>query len=231
MKTIHVVGIVSLLLSFIAFTGINGVQTAHAHEPTSDTLALLPVEMTINVPVESDDFLSHLETLPELTDTVAQPTVALSKPQYPLFRATDNLAATPTDASPILPINRENYKGISTYFSFYHPGIDIMADLGTPIHTMLPGVVQTVSYEAGGYGKFIVVTHTQNNGKVLYSLYAHMRQTLVTQGQTVSAGQEIGEVGLTGHTTGPHVHFEVHDNSHAVNPLNIVSVPTLALAR
>ena len=92
--------------------------------------------------------------------------------------------------------------------------IDLGAARGTPIHAAADGVViiaRANSAWNGGYGNYVVITH--DNGT--QTLYAHMSNTIVSYGQSVSAGQIIGYVGMTGLTTGPHLHFEVRN---AANP-------------
>lgn len=128
----------------------------------------------------------------------------------------------------IMPIATEDLKGISTYFSRFHPGIDYRAKVGTPIRAVVPGTVNEVSFERGGYGRYIILVH-HVDGKTLFSLYAHMRATNVIEGDTISAGQKIGEVGLTGHTTGPHLHFELHDTRMAINPVRFFAGNNLAM--
>lgn len=86
--------------------------------------------------------------------------------------------------------------------------VDIGAARGTPIHAAADGTVIIVRNNGGwngGYGNYVVITH--DNGT--QTLYAHMKSAIVSPGQSVSSGQIIGYVGMTGHTTGPHVHFEV----------------------
>jgi murein DD-endopeptidase MepM/ murein hydrolase activator NlpD len=68
------------------------------------------------------------------------------------------------------------------------------------------------------YGKFIIISHA--NG--YQTMYAHMSATSVTQGVYVSQGSKIGEVGSTGYSTGPHLHFAIYKNGRAVNPLDFL---------
>ena len=85
--------------------------------------------------------------------------------------------------------------------------VDLAAPVGTPIAASASGKViisRTGGYN-GGYGTYVVISHS--NGT--QTLYAHMNANRVSVGQTVSQGQVIGTVGMTGRTTGPHVHFEV----------------------
>lgn len=86
-------------------------------------------------------------------------------------------------------------------------GIDLAAPTGTPVMASAQGTV-TVSRSggySGGYGTYVVISHP--NGT--QTLYAHMGQNYVSTGQRVEQGQVIGAVGMTGRTTGPHLHFEV----------------------
>jgi murein DD-endopeptidase MepM/ murein hydrolase activator NlpD len=92
--------------------------------------------------------------------------------------------------------------------------VDIGAARGTPIHAAAEGTALIVRNNGawnGGYGNYVVITHP--NGT--QTLYAHMRAAIVSPGQQISGGQIIGYVGMTGHTTGPHLHFEVRG---ATNP-------------
>ena len=111
------------------------------------------------------------------------------------------------------PIN-----GIVTQFpSWYHMAYDIAAPIGTPIVATKDGVVKEV-FVGGwnyGYGTHVVLDH----GDGYTSLYAHMSAVAVTVGQRVVGGSTVvGYVGLTGRTTGPHVHFEIRKNNVTLNP-------------
>lgn len=90
-----------------------------------------------------------------------------------------------------------------------HNGVDLAAPVGTPIVASAGGTVIISRINGawnGGYGNFVVIAH--NNGT--QTLYSHMQsRTVVTPGQRVSQGDLIGYIGMTGHTTGPHVHFEI----------------------
>jgi murein DD-endopeptidase MepM/ murein hydrolase activator NlpD len=128
----------------------------------------------------------------------------------------------------VLPIAPEEMTGISTYFSGFHPGIDYRAKIGTPIRAVLPGVVNEVSFERGGFGRYVILVH-HVDGKTMFSLYSHMRQSNVEEGDVVEAGQKVGEVGLTGRTTGPHLHFELHDTKRAMDPRKFFAGSAIAM--
>lgn len=96
----------------------------------------------------------------------------------------------------------------------FHPGLDIAAAEGAPIRAAAPGRIVQVGPD-GGYGNVVVVDH----GDGVTSRYAHCSQTFATVGETVAAGDEIAAVGSTGHSTGPHLHFEVRVDDKPVDPL------------
>lgn len=97
-----------------------------------------------------------------------------------------------------------------------HNGVDIAARPGTHIFAIEDGLVVYAQNEMRGYGNVVVVLHS--NGTV--SLYAHMQAAWVFAGQSVVRGQILGEVGDTGLTTGPHLHFEWRRNGTPLNPVS-----------
>ncbi len=105
---------------------------------------------------------------------------------------------------------------LNQYFHYGHTGIDIDARVGQPIYAASDGVVSEVKYERYGYGFHVVINH----GGGMSTLYAHQSKIIAHVGQTVSRGDIIGYVGMTGRTTGPHLHFEVRINNTPVNPLS-----------
>ena len=108
-----------------------------------------------------------------------------------------------------------------------HNAIDLRASVGTPVFAAEPGTVNMVQYWDGkttkgnqSYGNLIRIRHSNYQGtKQLETYYAHLSKILVSNGQTVSEGQIIGYSGNTGHSTGPHLHFEVRVNRNRSNPL------------
>lgn len=95
----------------------------------------------------------------------------------------------------------------------FHRGIDIAAPNGTAIHATADGVVASAGWGTG-YGREVVLDHGHN----ITTLYAHMASIAVIPGETVSRGQVIGYVGMSGHSTGAHVHYEVRIHDTPVNP-------------
>ena len=95
-----------------------------------------------------------------------------------------------------------------------HKGLDIKVYIGDTIRAAFSGKVLIVLYEAGGYGKYIVIRH--NNG--LETIYGHLSKQLVEENQEVRSGEVIGLGGNTGRSTGSHLHFETRLCGVALNP-------------
>lgn len=97
-----------------------------------------------------------------------------------------------------------------------HKGIDVAGPIGTPIVAASDGVVTYAQWNDGGYGYLVEITHPDGTETV----YAHNSRILVQKGQRVAQGEQISEMGSTGNSTGPHLHFEIHPaGSGAVNPM------------
>jgi murein DD-endopeptidase MepM/ murein hydrolase activator NlpD len=100
-----------------------------------------------------------------------------------------------------------------------HQGIDIAAPVGTPIYAAAPGVVEFSGWNSGGYGNMVDIRHPDGSK----TRYAHNSRNLVRVGQRVAQGFQIAEMGSTGYSTGPHVHFEIHHSGRgAVNPIALL---------
>jgi murein DD-endopeptidase MepM/ murein hydrolase activator NlpD len=93
--------------------------------------------------------------------------------------------------------------------------MDIAAPIGTPIRAADSGTVRIAGW-VGGYGNYTCIAHSAS----LSSCYGHQSRIGVSVGQSVTKGQIIGAVGSTGHSTGPHLHFEARVNGGVVNPMN-----------
>ena len=83
---------------------------------------------------------------------------------------------------------------------------------------MLKGIITTSQFNKGGYGWYVVIDH----GHGLTSRYAHHHVNKVKVGQTVQRGEQIGEVGSTGRSSGPHLHFELRVHNQSMNPLSFL---------
>jgi murein DD-endopeptidase MepM/ murein hydrolase activator NlpD len=100
----------------------------------------------------------------------------------------------------------------------WHPAIDIAAYIGAPILAADSGYVIVSGWSNVGYGYYVVIDHS--NG--FQTMYAHLNAIYVNVGENVAIGQQIGEMGITGNATGPHLHFEVHQNTVVRNPIGML---------
>lgn len=140
------------------------------------------------------------------------------------------------NSSQVIPVSdgtftRPTVGIITTRFEYrwgeFHPGIDIANSAGTPVVAAADGVVFR-SYLSSSYGNAIFITH-YIDGQVYTTVYAHMSQRVASENQVVHKGDVIGYMGSTGHSTGNHLHFELHrgpwnyQKSNAINPLQYVN--------
>jgi LysM repeat protein len=109
-------------------------------------------------------------------------------------------------------------KRITQYYTWRHGGIDIAGPIGTPIYAAEEGIVEVAGWNNGGYGYYIIIDH----GGGLKTLYGHASKLLVAAGDRIARGEHIANVGSTGHSTGPHLHFEVRVRGRRTNPLNYI---------
>ena len=131
-----------------------------------------------------------------------------------LYKGT--VVATSGTGSLMWPV--PGYKGLSRGFAGQYPahnGLDIRANVGTPIYAADSGVVTTAVYTNRGYGVYVIIEHGGYQ-----TLYGHCSSLAVSRGQSVSKGQLIAYVGSTGNSTGPHCHFEVKNGNFRYNPFN-----------
>ncbi len=132
------------------------------------------------------------------------------------------LAAIPA----IQPVKKENLKRMASGFGWRedpftkarkkHKGMDFTAPRGTPIYATGNGRVTRADNKSAGYGKHIRIDH----GYGYTTLYAHLSRYNVRKGQKIKRGDLIGFVGNTGRSQAPHLHYEVHKNGKAINPIN-----------
>jgi murein DD-endopeptidase MepM/ murein hydrolase activator NlpD len=99
----------------------------------------------------------------------------------------------------------------------FHRGVDLAAPIGTPVSACKAGVVTFAGFSTT-YGNHIIVSHSGN----MDSLYGHLSVISVKTGGTVKKGDTIGKVGMTGATTGPHLHFEIRVNNTPRDPGELV---------
>jgi len=107
-----------------------------------------------------------------------------------------------------------------------HAGIDLAGPVGTPIYATADGVVAESGYNSGGYGNLVKLNH----GRGIETRYGHLSSIMVTPGQRVTRGQQIGRMGSTGRSTGSHLHYEVRIDGRAVNPIPFMKSTDYLLA-
>jgi murein DD-endopeptidase MepM/ murein hydrolase activator NlpD len=112
------------------------------------------------------------------------------------------------------PANGTLTSGFGYRWGALHAGIDIANSVGTPIRAAKAGTVIVSGYNDGGYGNWIIIDH----GGGFSTLYGHMSRLRAGEGQTVKQGELIGDMGSTGHSTGPHLHFETRIGGNPQNP-------------
>ena len=123
----------------------------------------------------------------------------------------------------VIPFGKPASGGISSRYGYrknpfseareFHAGIDFRGKVGTEVVTTADGVVDKAKY-VKGYGKHVVIKHK----KGYKTLYGHLSKIEVKKGQKVVAGEKIGEIGSTGRSTGPHLHYEIIRYGRRVNP-------------
>ncbi len=114
----------------------------------------------------------------------------------------------------------ESYTWMQGFVAGGHTGVDLSPKqgIGQPVYAAGSGTVAFAGWNSTGFGNTVVIGHGS-----YFTIYGHLDRYTVSCGQSVSAGQQIGTVGNTGNSTGPHLHFEVHDaNWNLINPQNLV---------
>lgn len=156
---------------------------------------------------------SKEEYLQEVNALLAQSAAIAAK-----IRASQSGGASGSGAAPPgglgWPVSGPVTSGFGERWGRMHEGIDIGVPTGTPVAAAAGGTVLVAGW-MGGYGNLVVIDH----GNGLATAYGHNSVLSVGVGQVVSRGQTIALAGSTGHSFGPHVHFEVRVNGNAVNPL------------
>lgn len=169
-----------------------------------------------------DDFTLRVGQVLIVPEGVPPETKIPVKPRIqPQYIAAGSNANSPTFSAPaggsfIWPTTTV---GISQYFAWYHPGLDLPNPSAPTVVASDGGTVIVAGWPDNyGYGNRIVLDH----GNGYQTLYAHLSNIYVTPGQQVSRGQGIGQMGSTGRSTGTHLHFEIHFKGVAINPLAIL---------
>ena len=146
-------------------------------------------------------------------DALAQESASLAE-KLRAAQAGSSSTGTPSAGGLIWPLNGPITSSFGPRWGRMHEGIDISVGTGTSVVAAASGTVLVAGW-SGGYGVLIVIDH----GNGLATAYAHNSSATVSPGQSVTQGQLVAYSGNTGHSTGPHLHFEVRVNGSPVNPL------------
>ncbi len=175
-------------------------------EKGTDGVAKVNAQVTYVNGVEEERTIISSVTLQEPTTTY-------------MYTGTTPKPATASKGYYIYPVRGTLTSGYGYRYIFgsreFHTGIDLAAGYGTTVKAADGGTVTFAGWK-GSYGKLIIITH--DNGQQTY--YAHNGNLYVGVGDKVYQGQAISTIGLTGRTTGPHLHFEIRVNGKTVNPLS-----------
>lgn len=175
------------------------------------------------------DGFQYSDLIKELTqkvDKLSKATVIQSRSYDDIWNLINNQEKMLGSIPAIMPIHQKDLKLMASGFgeridpiyktSHFHAGMDFVADIGKPIYATGNGTVEFAGTDDSGYGIHVKINH----GFGYLTLYGHMSQLKVVEGQKVKRGDLIGLVGSTGKSVGPHLHYEVHKNGTPVNPVN-----------
>ena len=183
------------------------------NEATTSSVALNVTQApTPNVPSPKPSPSPLIPSTPKPSSTT---TPAPTTPPAP---SENPQVATPPPSNFHRPL--EAFKKITSYFTGYHPAIDLSATSGTPVYAVLGGKVSHAGWSYEGFGKSVVI-ETEGNTNIRY---AHLSELNVAEGNEVTQGQMVGKVGCTGNCTGPHLHLQVFLNGKFANPLNLLQL-------
>src|SRR5208282_6171530 len=104
----------------------------------------------------------------------------------------------------------------------FHTGLDLSAPYMSPIYATAPGIVTYAGYR-GGYGRVVEIDH----GNGISTIYGHMYRYMVSVGQRVAQHAQIGSLGSTGRSSGPHVHYEILVNGEPQDPERFIALAPL----
>lgn len=222
---------------------LNSTANSPAHQTTGSDAqeqALLEPDKSVaavQAPASSGEAVDTAPDVPQSPSFTSEELLAaapLGSDVYaPVMESLDGKVVSPE--LPILPGQEEFLPEVPNRFDGYmwpahgvltsgygwrwgrmHRGIDVAGPVGTPIFAAAAGVVVRAGWNSGGYGKLVDVRHPDGS----LTRYAHNSRLLVEPGQQVRQGQQIAEMGSTGYSTGPHLHFEIHlPEQGSVNPI------------
>ncbi len=177
------------------------------------------------ISTDTDDFLTWMLGQPLNTSPFVA--LAVGGPFAEHQRRSENRAIVPAGQPGAVPQNWPYGSGnfawplagwLTQPYRYDHRAIDIAAPAGTVVTAADRGVVVRAGWNNQGYGLFVIIDHNID----YITLYAHLSELFVTEGQVVAQGEALGQVGSTGNSTGPHLHFEIRDFGRLTNPLELL---------
>ncbi len=191
-------------------------------ERSDDRPSLLSTRVSRSVESDSPEVNSDLLAAAPLSPSAYVPAQRSSagqvvSPDMPILPSADEyLPEAPNHFDGyIWPTQGTVTSGYGWRWGRMHRGVDVAGPVGTPIVAAAAGVVEQAGWNSGGYGNLVEIRHPDGS----MTRYAHNNSLNVSAGQTVRQGQQIAEMGSTGYSTGPHLHFELHQSGGAVNPV------------
>lgn len=197
------------------FTGIGGSAPAAGMLPLPD---VMPVQQqTVEQDVASLAKGRQIAAEREAAERAAVEQAAADKAREAERAAEDGASQLPVVAGSVVkPAAGALTSGFGSRWGSTHYGLDIANSIGTPIYSTTDGVVVEAG-PASGFGLWVRVQH--GNGTI--SVYGHINEALVSEGEQVAAGEQIATMGNRGQSTGPHLHFEIwQDGGEKINPLS-----------
>jgi murein DD-endopeptidase MepM/ murein hydrolase activator NlpD len=188
--------------------GLNTIQVEN-RDRSSSVPVRVPAAETTRTSASQPQQVAAAPAGSESYAPLLQPvTGRMVSPDLPPLQGEDNFLP---EGSPVFKGYAWPAKGLMTSgygwrWGRMHAGIDIAADIGTPIFAAADGVVEYSGWNSGGYGNLVEIRHADGS----LTRYAHLNSSMVQEGQKVKQGEQIAEMGSTGYSTGPHLHFEVH---------------------
>lgn len=172
---------------------------------------------------ENEDIIMESNRkLDEITSQVYIQSISFDE----VYEMARNKAKMLTCIPAIQPVSNKDLKRLSSFFGYrldpfykvkkFHKGVDFSAPTGTEIYASGDGVVVEVKKSRRNYGNTLLIDH----GYGYETMYAHIHEFKVKKGEQVRRGQVIATVGNTGKSTAPHLHYEIHKNGKAVNPIH-----------
>ena len=186
-------------------------------EPVSAKVAEAENSLQADRAEVDPDLLAAAPLSPDTYIPAQRSTGQVVSPDMPLLPSEDEYLPEAPDYFDgyIWPTEGTITSGFGWRWGRMHRGVDVAGPIGTPVVAAASGVVERAGWTSGGYGNIVEIRHPDGS----MTRYAHNNSVIVSAGQSVKQGQQIAEMGSTGYSTGPHLHFEIYLDDDAVNPV------------